>query len=166
MCEWIVYLEKANVAIELVYPKNKEKREYYVTEVGKILSPSIKVDLSKFLDQDDTRTVVELTTMCFKMKIFSSGNDLQLERELRSEELLKCDACRQAESRVVLNIDSLHNNKQPHSNEDLQNDFAKTEYLCTNFQLLDFQALKGSVIANCLNHQDLLKNLLRCLDGK
>ena len=166
--DWIVYLEKANIAVDLVYPKNKDTRDYYVTDVGKILSPSIKVDLTRFLDPDDTTTVAGLTTMCFKMKIFSTsshGNDSKMDNELTSEELLKCDACRQKQNHVVLNIESVQVDKELQSDEAMEHDLVKTKFLCANFQLIDYQTLKGTVIADCLNHRDLLKNLLRCLDG-
>ena len=167
LCDWIIYLEKANIAVGLVYPKNKDTREYYVTDVGKILSPSIKVDLSKFLDSQDTTIVAELTTLCFKMKIFSSSfeNDSHVEEEITSEQLLKCDNCEQKQNNAVLNIDSVKVYEEPQSNEAMKYDLAKTKFLCANFQLLDYQTLRESVVANCLNHQHLLKNLLRCLDG-
>ena len=167
LCDWIIYLEKANVAVDLVYPKNKDTREYYVTDVGKILSPSIKVDLSRFLDPQDTTIVAELTNLCFKMKIFSSssGNDFQADEELTSEQLLKCGTCKQRQNDVVLNIDSVKVDEELQSVEALKQDLAKTKFLCANFQLLDYQTLRGSVVADCLNHQHLLKNLLRCLDG-
>ena len=164
LCEWLTYLEKVNIAIELVYPKNKDKREYYVTDVGKVLSPSVKVDLTRFLDADDTTTVSELATMCFKMKIFSSEDDIK-EEDLTSEPLLKCDSCKQKQNCVVFNMDFVQIDKEMQSDEAIKRNFAKTKFLCANFQLLDYQALKAAVIADCLNHQDLLKNLLRCLDG-
>ena len=165
--DWIVYLEKANIAVDLVYPKNKDTREYYVTDVGKILSPSIKVDLSRFLDPKDATIVAELTTMCFKMKIFSSssGNDSQVDEELTSELLLKCDTCKQKRDNVVLNVDCVRVDQELQSDEAMKQNLAKTNFLCANFQLLEYQTLRGSVIADCLNHRDLLKNLLRCLDG-
>ena len=164
LSEWLIYLEKVNIAIELVYPKDKNTREYYVTDVGKVLSPSVKVDLTRFLHSDDTATVSELATMCFKMKLFSSEDDIK-DEDLTSEPLLRCDSCKRKQDHVVFNIDFDQIDKDTQSDEVIKRDLAKTKFLCANFQLLDYQALKGPVIANCLNHQDLLKNLLRCLDG-
>lgn len=98
------------------------------------------------------------------MKIFSSGDDIR-EEDLTNEPLLKCDSCKQKQDRVVFNIDFVPSDKEMQSDEAIERDLAKTKFLCANFQLLDYQTLKGAVIADCLNHQDLLKNLLRCLDG-
>lgn len=88
-----------------------------------------------------------------------------MDNELTSEELLKCDACRQKQNHVVLNIESVQVDKELQSDEAMEHGLAKTKFFCANFQLLDYQTLKGTVIADCLNHRDLLKNLLRCLDG-
>lgn len=165
--DWIVYLEKADIAVDLVYPRNKDTRDYYVTDVGKVLSPSTKVDLTRFLNPNDTAVVAELTTMCFKMDIFSSsaGNASILDEELTKEDLLTCDHCKQKQNNAVFNCEPVEPDNERPLDEALARDRAKTKFLCDYFQLLDYQMLKGPIISECLKYRDLLNDLLRCLDG-
>ena len=146
-----------------------------MTDVGKDLTPSIMPDLTRFLDAEDTSFISHLATMCFKMKIYSSpetssseaGNESEISVDgMGGDVLLKCDTCERKPDRRLLESVLLKTEKDLPSSVELRQDLEKTRFVRVNFQHLDFQSLKASIIANCLDHRYLLKVLLSCLDGK
>ena len=158
-----------------MYPKNKDTREYFVTDVGKVLTPSIKGDLTRFLDAENTASVSNLVTMCFKMRIYSSQDihsSAKTERdvdaavnELSGEPVLKCSTCERKLKHCF--IDSVFPKvvENAPSGEQMREDLEKSRFLGVNFQHLDCESLNASVIANCRDHRNLLNIFLSCLDG-
>lgn len=161
-----MYLEKANNSIRLLYPKNKDSKEYYKTDVGNIISTVMKVHLVKFLDHNTTTIVAELVTLCYKLNIFSSPSEDELDAsdEVNVTNPSSCDTCEKSDKGFF--FDSTRENEEEPSASVIKADLEKTRFVCSNFTLLNYQKLKDGLIANCLNHRELMNNLLRCIDGK